>query len=87
MNMQPDEVNESLARVVAIVCETGQIAEISADEDFYDAGFTSLRSLQLLLQLETEWDIAIPDEEFIHAWSARSLYELVARVKDGIPCA
>lgn len=85
--MHPDEANESLARVIAIVCESGQIAGITADEDFYDAGFTSLKSLPLLLQLEDEWDVSIPDEEFIVARSARSLYELVARLKERVRCA
>ncbi len=85
--MRVEEAKDSLARVIAIVCETGPIASISADEDFYDAGFTSLKSLQLLLQLETEWNISIPDDEFIVARSARSLDELVTRLKDGASCA
>ena len=85
--MHPDEATESLARIIAILCETGQIAGITADEDFYQAGFTSLKSLQLLLQLEAEWDIGIPDEQFIQARSARSLCEMIARLKDGVPCA
>ena len=84
--MSADGATHSLARVMAIVCETGPIASISADEDFYDAGFTSLKSLELLLQLETEWDISIPDNEFIVARSARSLDELIARLKDGASC-
>lgn len=85
--MRVEEAEDSLARVIAIVCETGPIASISADEDFYDAGFTSLKSLELLLQLETEWNISIPDDEFIVARSARSLDKLVTRLKDGASCA
>ena len=85
--MSADEAKHSLARVMAIVCEIGPIASINADEDFYDAGFTSLRSLQLLLQLEDEWNISIPDDQFIIARSARSFDELVTRLKDGAPCA
>jgi acyl carrier protein len=85
--MAAGEMSDSLARVMAIVCETGQIEGITADEDFYDAGFTSLSSLQLLVQLETEWDVGIPDEEFIVARSARSLDALLARLKDGVACA
>jgi acyl carrier protein len=85
--MRVEESKDSLARVIAIVCETGPIASISADEDFYDAGFTSLKSLQLLLQLESEWNISIPDDEFIVARSARSLDELVTRLKVGASCA
>ena len=76
-----------LARVTALVRETGGIGDIAPDEDFYDAGFTSLRSLELLLQLEAEWDVSIPDEEFIAARSVRSLGELIARLKEGSSCA
>lgn len=80
-------VEHDLARVMALVRETGHIGDITPDEDFYDAGFTSLRSLELLLQLEAEWDVAIPDEEFIVARSVRSLGDLIARLKGSASCA
>ena len=38
------------------------------------------------MQLETEWNVSIPDDEFIVARSARSLDELLTRLKDGAPC-
>jgi acyl carrier protein len=86
--MQVDPSNEqALARVMTLVRETGRIGDITPDEDFYDAGFTSLRSLELLLQLEAEWDVTIPDEEFITARSVRSLGELLTRLKEGASCA
>ena len=66
------EMTDSLARVMAHCVRDGAARETSApDEDFYDAGFTSLSSLKLLMQLETEWDVSIPDDEFIVARSAR----------------
>jgi acyl carrier protein len=76
----------SLARVTALVQETGQIGTLTPDEDFYDAGFTSLKSLELLLQLEAEWNVSIPDEAFIVSRTVRSLSELLARLKEGSPC-
>lgn len=86
--MQVDPSNEqALARAMTLVRETGRIGDITPDEDFYDAGFTSLRSLELLLQLEAEWDVTIPDEEFITARSVRSLGELLTRLKEGASCA
>jgi acyl carrier protein len=85
--MGVDGVEDSLARVMAIVCEMGSLASIGADEDFYDAGFTSLSSLTLLMQLETEWDVSIPDDEFIVARSARSLTGLLTRLTEGAACA
>ena len=81
------DVQRPLTRVIAIVCETGSIDNISADEDFYDAGFSSMSSLMLLMQLETEWDVSIPDDEFVVARSARSLDHLLTRLKAGAACA
>lgn len=86
--MQVDSADEqALTRVMTLVRETGHISDITPDEDFYDAGFTSLRSLELLLQLEAEWDVNIPDEQFIAARSVRSLGELITRLKEGASCA
>ena len=86
--MQVDSSDEqALTRVMTLVRETGHIGDITPDEDFYDAGFTSLRSLELLLQLEAEWDVSIPDEQFITARSVRSLGELITRLKEGASCA
>lgn len=85
--MQADVIApDTLERIAALVRETGQIDAVGLDEDFYDAGFTSLRSLELLLQLENEWAVSIPDEEFVAARTIRSLGTLLARVKDGAPC-
>jgi len=75
-----------LERIAALVSETGQIGAVGLDEDFYDAGFTSLRALELLLRLENEWDVSIPDDEFVAARTVRSLGALLARVKDGALC-
>jgi acyl carrier protein len=85
--MGADAIKEQdLARVMALVCEKGQIADLAPDDDFYDAGFTSLTSLDLLLELEAEWDVSIPDEEFIVERSVRSLGALITRLKEGVPC-
>ncbi len=85
--MSTHGVEDSLARVISIVCKIGPMAELSPDDDFYDAGFTSLSSLTLLMELETEWDVSIPDDAFIVARSARSLAELLSRLKGGAVCA
>ena len=68
---------EHIDRVCAVICRVGGLTELGPDTDFYEAGFTSVRSLDLLLELETEWGIAIPDDRFITARSARALAEVV----------
>ena len=77
-----------MEQVLRIVCDVGDLGELKADEDFYDAGFSSLGSLQLLLELESTFGLAIPDEEFINARSAQALHDLVIRLQRGAhPCA
>jgi acyl carrier protein len=85
--MQADmALQDTLARVMALVKDTGQVGEIGPDDDFYDAGFTSLRSLELLLQLEAEWNVSIPDEAFVAARTVRSLGALLDRAREDASC-
>ena len=67
--------------VATILCDVGKIKDISPDEDFYKAGFSSVSALQLLLELETAYDVKIPDDDFIAARTPRALKELIHRLK------
>ena len=58
--------------IVDIVCKVGKISGIGPDEDFYEAGFSSISALELLLELETAYVVSIPDDWFIAARSIRS---------------
>ncbi|MGV3719330.1 MAG: acyl carrier protein [Actinomycetota bacterium] len=62
-----------LERVTEIVCRVGGLPALSPDENIYRAGFASLRALELLVELETEYDVTIDDERFMQAQSAREL--------------
>lgn len=70
-------------RVAEIICGIGQLPLLRPDEDFYDAGFSSLGSLELLLELEATFGVAIPDDEFVRARSVAALHALITRVTDG----
>lgn len=70
-----------LGRITAIVCAVGKISEVGVDDDFYDAGFSSINSLELLLQLEEESGVSIPDDQFIAARSPRALHEMIERIE------
>jgi acyl carrier protein len=72
--------DDPLNRVLAIVRSTGNLAEINPNEDFYDAGFSSINALQLLLELEGAFDVTIPDDEFVAARTCTDLHELVTRL-------
>lgn len=76
--------NDGLERIVGIVCSTGKIAEIGPSEDFYDAGFSSVNALQLLMELEATFDVSIPDDEFVTARTCASLHELISRLTQGL---
>jgi acyl carrier protein len=70
-----------LEHVTSIVCEVGKISGVGPDDDFYDAGFSSINSLELLLQLESTCEVSIPDDQFITARSPKAIQELLERLK------
>jgi acyl carrier protein len=74
-------MHQELEHVVAIVCKVGKISGIGPDEDFYEAGFSSISALELLLELETAYVVSIPDDWFIAARSIRSLCKMIDRLK------
>jgi acyl carrier protein len=75
--------DNDLKQIVHLVQTTGKIEKINASEDFYDAGFSSINALQLLLELEAAFDVAIPDDEFVAARTCSALEALVTRLAQG----
>lgn len=71
---------EILQTIVKIVETTGKISSVAPGADFYDAGFSSINALQLLLELESAFDVTIPDDEFVTARTCNSLDALVSRL-------
>ena len=78
-HMQADP--EFLAAVVDVIREVSGLSDIPPDSDFYEAGVTSVQSLPLLMELETRFEVAIPDDRFIAARSARQLSALIGEMK------
>jgi acyl carrier protein len=74
-------MSEELVRITTLVCRIGTIPRVEPDDDFYDAGFSSIHALTLLLELEEAFGVSIPDEDFIQARSVRSLGALIERLK------
>jgi acyl carrier protein len=58
----------------------GRMKKLGPTEDFYDAGFSSLSALQLLLELEEAFNVTIPDDEFVAARTCASLHNLISRL-------
>ena len=68
--------------VTEVIRRIGRIEAVDADQDIYLAGFASLDALTLLIELETVFEISLPDDQFVAARTPRSLFELVRRLKE-----
>lgn len=69
-----------LDRITSIVETAGKINNLGSADDFYEAGFSSLNALQLLLDLEDVFGVTIPDDEFVAARTCASLQTLILRL-------
>jgi acyl carrier protein len=76
---------EELQRIIAIVCEVGKVSGLGPDDDLYDAGFSSVNALQLLMELEAAFEVIIPDDDFINARSPRALHAIADRLRQEQP--
>jgi acyl carrier protein len=75
-----DELND----VIAIVCRVGKVPALGPDDDFYTAGFSSIKALELLLELESTCEVSIVDEQFITARTPRALAAMIASLRQGV---
>lgn len=55
---------------------------IDVEEDMYQAGLTSIMVLPLLVELESSFQIMIPDAEFIEARTPSALARLIGQLRD-----
>jgi acyl carrier protein len=66
-----------------VMPEKFSLASLAYDTDLYDAGLTSMAMVKLMLAVEVEFDVSIPDED-LHPDNFRSIAAveaLVARLK------
>jgi len=64
-------------RIVEIIKGAGELETLDAGQDFYKAGIDSMKAMDVMLQLETDFGVTIPDERFIQARTADALASLV----------
>ncbi|KYF85896.1 phosphopantetheine-binding protein [Sorangium cellulosum] len=65
-------------KVIEVIVTVGSLpAAIQPDDDIYDAGFSSIRALQLLTELEDEFNVTLPDDKFSLARTPRALSALI----------
>jgi acyl carrier protein len=70
-----------LERIIQLIAQVGGIGLLAPDTPIYESGFTSVRALELLLALEDEFDVRIPDQEFVAARTPRDILGLLDRVQ------
>jgi len=62
---------------------TGLPQDVPGDANLYlDLGVASVHALQILADLESEFDVSIPDEEFVEASSVAQLVALMQKLTD-----
>lgn len=75
-------MDEVVTQLTAIVTRLGGIGAVAPDDDFYAAGFSSVTALELLVELETTFEVSIPDDDFIGARSVRTLGTLISNLRE-----
>ena len=71
-----------MERVIQLISQIGGIGSISPDAGIYEAGFSSVRVLELLLALEEEFGVSIPDQEFMAMRTPREILALLERLQE-----
>jgi acyl carrier protein len=68
--------------VLAAIRDVCGVDGLAPDQDFYDAGVTSIQALPLLMELEVRFDVAIPDERFVAVRNPRALCTVIQELKE-----
>ncbi len=71
-----------LKSILQIIERVGGLNNLSSDADFYDGGLTSVLALPLLLDLESEFSVSIPDERFLAARTAKALEQMIIELRN-----
>ena len=74
-----------VARVIQFISEVGGIGTLEPDTDLYRAGLSSARVLELLLALEDEFHVTIPDKDFVAARTPEAIAGLIERLQQEQP--
>jgi acyl carrier protein len=74
------EMTSRLAEIVRpVMPEKSSFASLAGDTDLYGAGLTSMAMVKLMLAVEVEFDVSIPDED-LHPDNFRSIAAIEALV-------
>ena len=71
-----------LTQVTETIARMGNLNGLAPDQDFYEAGITSIMALPILLDLEDVFQVSIPDDRFIAARTPLALADLIASLRE-----
>lgn len=74
-------MSDELGGIAEILSRIGKVEGLGPDDDVYDAGFSSMNALELLLELESAYGVSIPDDQFIAARTLRGLDTLIENLR------
>jgi acetyltransferase-like isoleucine patch superfamily enzyme/acyl carrier protein len=74
------ESPDTLKDVIEVICQVMGTNGLTPDEDFCDAGLTSIMLLPLLIALEDRFNVIIPQEDFLNLRTARVLSSQIAKI-------
>lgn len=70
-------LNTDLTTISDVIQQVSGVSGIGPDQDYYEAGVTSVMALPLLMELEERFGVSIPDDRFVAARTPRLLHQLV----------
>jgi acyl carrier protein len=73
-------LNTDLLTISELIHQVSGVSGIGADQDFYEAGVTSVMALPLLMELEDRFGVSIPDDQFVEARTPRALHRIVSEL-------
>jgi acyl carrier protein len=83
MLLENNDLPSILPGVMEVIVSIGNLKGLMPDQDFYDAGITSVMALPILLELEDRYQVSIPDDRFIGARSPREVAEIILGLREG----
>ena len=75
-------MNQDLNKVLAVLTRIGEIEHLDPARNFYQAGIDSMQGMDVMLDLESEFGITIPDDQFVRARTANDLADLVTGLRN-----
>lgn len=74
-------MDQDVEKIIEILKRVGEFDAIAPDQDFYRAGLDSMRGMDVMLDLETEFGVSVPDDQFVNARTANDLAALVGSLR------